>query len=170
MNDDSVTRIGRGVPVAPPPAPGPPRRRAAWFLVAAGVFVGVGLAGLLFRDEIFGRPVPMPVASTPSLKVLDEQATCVLVVPVARDGAQLVLDATRNPDTVDWLKMQKAHDDLVAIAPIAAPTLRDDITQQAATLSQLLSLSRSGGKLTFEFTAFKESGLRIGARCDRYAG
>lgn len=147
-------------------------------LVAGGMFVGLGLAVVLvFGGSIFGASkagqppaqVPMPAASTQNHKVLDEQATCVLLIPVAKDGTDLVTSVITDPNKADWAKVQKTHDDLKLIADIAAPELRDDINQQAAMLATLLSLSRTGGKLTIDTVDYKASGLRIGARCYKYA-
>lgn len=180
MSDDGdVIRIGRGVPTGTPPTPqsAGPGRRTTLLLISAGVLVGLGLAVfLVFGRSLFGPDqagplpqVPMATPTGPNLKVLDEQATCVLVVPVATDSAKAVAAVVADANTADWPKMQKTHDDLKMIADIAAPELRDDINQQAATLAQLLSLSRTGGRMTFELNDFKASGLRIGARCNKYA-
>lgn len=178
MTDD-VTRIGRGVPggTRPTPEAEPPKRRTTALLVSGGVVVGLGLAVLLvFGRSLFGvvqagspPQVPMPAVSSPSAKVLDEQATCVLLVPVATDAATVVSAVIANPNNADWAKVQKTYDDLKLISDMAAPELRDDIGQTTATLAQLLSLSRTGGKMTFDMTDFKAAGLRIGARCAKYA-
>ncbi len=138
------------------------------------MFLGLGVAALLiFSESIFGTapPATAPMPSTPSLKVLDVRGTCVLLVPVATDGANAVKDLAAAPDgsKVDWPKVQKTHDDLKLIAEVAAPELRDDIGQQAALLSQLLSMKRTGTNMTLNLNDFRTSGLRIGARCAEFA-
>lgn len=147
-------------------------------LVAGGVAIGLGLAAfIVFGRGLFGSSgqagpppqVPMPAASTPNLKVLDEQATCVLAVPAAQEGLNAVREVIADPNKADWAKVQKAHDNLKLIADMADPTMRDDINQQAALLSQLLSLSRTGGKMSFDMDDYKAAGLRLSARCMRYA-
>lgn len=146
-------------------------------LLLAGLVIGVGVAGVLFAPKIFAArpsaapPAQAPMPSSPSLKVLDVKGTCVLLVPVAQDGANAVLALAAKPDgsTIDWAKVQKTHDDLRLIAEVAAPELRDDIGQQAALLSQLLSMKKTGTNMTLDLDDFRTSGLRIGARCAEFA-
>lgn len=176
---DDVTRIGRGVPIpAQPEQPTvSPRRRQPLLIALAAVFVGVGVVAGLFFTGVIGRggtaapppQVPMPAPSSASLRVLDEQATCVLLVPAATDAGHLTLAVVSDPNKADWAKVQKTYDNLTLIAAMSSPELRDDANQIAAMLSQLLSLSRTGGKMTFDMSDFKSAGLRIGARCAKYA-
>lgn len=172
MSND-VTRIGRP-PQAPPPAPELKRRKELLILLA-GLVLGVAAAGIYFGARLLNREpdavpqVPMP--SGPNFKVLDVPATCVLLIPIAKDGADAVTAMVQHPDgsTVDWAKVDKAIRDLNLTKEVAAPELHDDIGQQAATLSQLASMRKTGVNMTLDLTAFRSSGLRIGARCGQYA-
>lgn len=140
--------------------------------------MGVGIAaGLFFTGVIGGHEtaaappaqVPMPAASSPNLKVLDERGACVLLVPAVTDGGNLAFAVVTDPNTADWPKVQKTYDNLTLIAAMSPPELRDDVNQISAMLSQLLAMSRTGGTMTFDMSDFKSAGLRIGARCSKYA-
>lgn len=131
---------------------------------------------LLLKGPLFGgsdavQQVPMPSVSGRDLKALDVPATCAALVPVATDSANAVRALADRPDgsTVDWSLVQKTHDELNLIAEVAAPELRDDITQQAALLGQLLVMKRTGNNMTLNLEDFRASGLRIGLRCKPYA-
>lgn len=177
MTDD-VTRIGRGVPTSsrPEPAAAPSSRRPQPLLIAlAAVFIGVGLAAGLYFTGVIGPnaapppQVPMPIASSPDLKVLDERAACVLLVPVVTDAGNLAFGALADPNKADWPKVQQTYDNLKLMAAMSPAELRDDVGQISTMLLQLLTMSRTGGTMTFDTGDFKSAGLRIGARCAKYA-
>lgn len=170
-----MIRIGRP-PQGPPPAPEPPKRRRKELTIAlaAGIVLGVAVAGVYFGVRLFNRepaaaspPPQVAMPSMPSFKVLDVPATCVLLIPPAKDAAEAVTALAKKPDgsTVDWVKVEKAVRDLNLTKEVAAPELRDDIGQQAALLSQLLAMKRTGTNMTLDLNDFRASGLRIGARC-----
>lgn len=147
----------------------PKRAPRRWIFVAIGLLLLLAAGGAYAGWTLAGEPrASTSTSPMPSRPVLNEQAACVLAVPAAADGAKQVL-AVAQGEEVDWDKMQKAHDRLKLAAEISEPTMREDINQQVALLSQLLASYRNNTTMTMQLSDFRSSGLRIGNRCMQYA-
>lgn len=161
---DQLIRIGKG--------PKGPRvkRPAHYWIVAAAVLISV--SALIVVVYIWG-PAQKPMAIAPqqplATATVDIKGACAVLIPVMSDSADQILLLSQQPDgsTVNWDAIDKTIDNLRAVRPIVPVDMHADVQAQIDLLVDLKQRHDGvlPGSATIDFTEFRGSGLRIGARC-----
>lgn len=166
-----------GAPGEPPPAPvttGSPGVSLRTLILSVALAVVIAGAGgfLAFRlattdDAEAAAPAATATTGVPRA-LLDEHATCVILVPVLTAGVDLVLTYAEAPNKVEQAKLLGTISDLRSVVDIAPTTMRPDIEVQLATLQQI-QRAMIGGQGPTNLQPFKDSGVRLATRCLPYA-
>jgi uncharacterized protein YcgI (DUF1989 family) len=148
-------------------------RRLSLVLLAVAATGLIALGAIAAAYYFGGDLADAEAISSPSAsaQALDEQGTCVLIVPAGGEAADLIVEFAAHPDgsATDWAKMQQVVDNLKTIKNIAVLDMRADVEAHIKPLEQLLEIHRTGNNQAVNFEDIRSSGLRTAARCMKYA-